>query len=72
MKGLCTDTKFRIEMGGRCSKFEMQETGIRQGRPLSPGLFIITMTVLLHEVKYEPWGDMINDRIPGAEFDETV
>ncbi len=41
---------FQVRDQGRKSKQHRQNTGIRQGCPLSPYLFIIFMTVLMHDV----------------------
>ena len=48
--------KFRIKDREGMSTFRKQRTGIRQGCPLSPYLFIILMTVLIADV-HEELGD---------------
>jgi len=61
-------------MEGQKSKEMQQGTGIKQGCPLSPYLFIIVMTVLMHDVKsnIELKRNLIENRIPAAEFDEIL
>ncbi|CAE8684982.1 unnamed protein product [Polarella glacialis] len=44
-------TPFRVRDSDNVSQKEMQSTGIRQGCPLSPYLFILFMTVLMHDVE---------------------
>ena len=45
--------RFRIKDRDGKSSWRKQETGIRQGCPLSPYLFVIFMTVLFNDVKDE-------------------
>ena len=69
---LYKQTDFKVEMEGRGSEWTKQKTGIRQGCPLSPYLFLIVMTVLFHDIHKELDGELIKHRIPGANFDEVM
>ena len=50
IKNLYISTSFFIAMNNRNSAWKDQLTGIRQGCPLSPYLFLILMTVLFHDI----------------------
>ena len=65
---------FKVEMEGNQSKWYQQETGIRQGCPLSQYLFLIVMTVMLHDIhKAEEIEDELEEnRILKATFDEIL
>ena len=49
-----------------------QETGIRQGCPFSPYLFLIVMTTMFIDVKDEILLNLAQRRVPGADFDEVM
>ena len=53
-KSLYMETLFCVELHGNTSEWMPQTTGIRQGCPLSPYLFLIVMTALFHDV-YKKW-----------------
>ena len=63
---------FKVEAEGRESLLHEQQTGIRQGCPLSPYLFLIVMTAMFHDVHQIVDGIMPMHRVPGTTFDEVM
>ncbi len=72
LKALYKNTTFKTEIDGVESKWETQHTGIRQGCPLSPYLFIIDMTVMFDAIKKDIGGILAKHRLEGFEFDEIM
>ena len=72
VRAIYTNTKFNITMEGHTSSWQRQETGIRQGCPLSPYLFLIVMTTLFHDIHLHDKQHLTPHRICGANFDEIV
>ena len=72
IKSLYKNTQFKVEIQGESSNWMKQDTGIRQGCPLSPYLFIIVMTAMFEDVKEDLILNLIKYRIPGANFDEVM
>ena len=50
IKQLYKNPKYKVEMEGYTSEWHKQHTGIRQGCPLSPYLFLVIMTVMFHDI----------------------
>ena len=50
IKSIYAQHSFQVRENGFCSSFFPATTGVRQGCPLSPYLFIAFMTVMMHDV----------------------
>ena len=50
IKQLYKNPVYKVEIDGYTSNWHKQHTGIRQGCPFSPYLFLIIMTVIFHDI----------------------
>ena len=72
LRSLYTNTKFQVEIDGKVSPWFIQETGIRQGCPLSPYLFLIVMTVMFSDIHDGDQQNLLKHRIMGTNYDEVL
>ena len=71
IKSMYANPLFHVEIDGIKSKWYKQETGIRQGCPLSPYMFIILMTVMFHDIHRKGTMRSTEHGVKGANFDEV-
>ena len=67
VRGIYVDRKFFVQDCGNASRQHPQASGISQGCPLSPFLFVILMTVLLNDAK-KKWVE----QCPNGVREDTV
>ena len=72
VKALYKNPTFRIEMDNQESAWTPQQTGIRQGCPLSPYLFLIVMSCLFHDVHLNDHLKLEEHRVKGMNEDEIL
>jgi len=72
IRSLFRQPLFRVEANGNQSKWYPQETGIRQGCPLSPYLFLIVMTVMFEDIHHDDQHGLAKHRLAGMAFDEVL
>jgi hypothetical protein len=72
IRAMYNNPTFMVEIDGVESGWHPQRTGIRQGCPLSPYLFVAFMTVLMHDVQRRQAVKDRDRRVKGANFDEVL
>ena len=72
IRSFYVNPQFRIKDNQGNSQYYKQRAGIRQGCPLSPYLFIILMTCLLHDVHDGDKLRLREQRIVGTMTDEVL
>lgn len=64
-----SDPTFFVKDNYGNSEKKRQSSGIRQGCPLSPYLFILVMTCIDHDIWLQRSMWVVNNRVPGINFD---
>lgn len=72
IKMIYKDPKFRVRSNKTDSTYRDQKTGIRQGCPLSPYLFVVVMAVLMKDVKNRLNTPKQKEPINGIKFAEIL
>ena len=72
IKILYENPQFRIKDREGKSTYRKQKTGIRQGCPLSPYLFVIFMTVLFYDIHEELEGKLEEATFDFIDFVEIL
>ena len=72
IKELYRQPSFRVSMEDIDAEWTPQETGIRQGCPLSPYLFLIVMNCLFHDVHEQDKLNLQHQRVTGMSEDEIL
>ena len=63
---------FFVKMDGRKSELKRQQTGIRQGCPASPYLFIISMSVLFRDMHEDDCLKLTRQGVRGTQADQVL
>ena len=72
VNAIYTAPTFKVEMEGYESTWVRQETGIRQGCPLSPYLFIVVMTCLFNDLHRNDKLKLEEHGVTGMDTDQIL
>ena len=72
VEALYATPSFNVEMEGYESTRVRQETGFRQGCPLSPYLFIVLMTCLFNDIHKHVKLKLNEHRVTGMDTDQIL
>ena len=72
IKSLYSIPTFQVLQSDHSSDWQKQRTGIRQGCPLSPYLFILAMHVMFHDVKNQYHDPLHSKTFQGINFQELL
>ena len=72
IQNICKEAKFRVVRGDIDSSFRMQDSGTRQGCPLSPYLSSIIMTAIFTDIRHTLNTPKQLEPIPGIHFAEVL
>ena len=72
IRALYRNPTFKVNIDGHFSNSYKQHTGIRQGCPLSPYLFVIFMTVLFHDVEKEVGKKVMDNCMDMVDFSNIL
>ena len=71
IKNIYTDRKFTVFDAGQHSEVRAQSTGISQGCPLSPYLFLIVMTVIFKDVMSKDIGVLVTRHNVMSDWEDS-
>lgn len=72
IKAMYKNPQFFVKAEGQTSTKCSQQSGIRQGCPLSPYLFILAMTVMFYDVHKDDKAHTVRQRFEGMGNDEIL
>ena len=52
ISSICKEPEFNVKDGKQKSSTKYQQTGIRQGCPLSPHLFVIILSAIMKDIEH--------------------
>lgn len=72
LRSVYTNLQFRAKYNEEVAEYKTQHSGIRQGCPLSPYLFVLLMTVLFNEVHNDLDTMIRSERVDHINFTEIL